>query len=312
MGCSGSKPEKGASDILDNVHNSKKAKEHTQRKGHIKISYNWAHQKLILKIKDILKNNGYSVWIDKVNMGDNLDDSMAEGVENSEIILVCMSKKYKTSKNCKREAQYAVKKDKKIFLLKLEKNFEADGWLGLITARELYYDVSSKNKFKENMNALLNALKKYYGKETEPSGTTEEEILEDEEYDEDAWHNEYIAYDDTNETNEDENYLDDSVNVDEEEERSAENVDDYENNEDTENASNHDDDENTNNLENDDNVEDNENIEEVDNIIENSNDNADNEDGENTGGVTEDENDNNINENAEDEMSDVASDNDNQ
>lgn len=48
---------------------------------------------------------GYRVWIDYEQMGGSTLQAMAEAVENSAVVLVCMSEKYKESPNC-RTGQY--------------------------------------------------------------------------------------------------------------------------------------------------------------------------------------------------------------
>ena len=36
----------------------------TEKTPHIFISYQWTSQKTVLQIRDILRNNGYKVWMD--------------------------------------------------------------------------------------------------------------------------------------------------------------------------------------------------------------------------------------------------------
>lgn len=63
---------------------------------------------------------------------------MADAVEKSAIVLLCMSRKYKESPNCRTEAEYAYKLEKTLIPLKVEKSYEPDGWLGKkITANSI-------------------------------------------------------------------------------------------------------------------------------------------------------------------------------
>ena len=57
---------------------------------------------------------------------------MAEAVENSAAVLLCMSAKYKDSPNCRTEAEYAFKLKKPLIPIRVEPNYEPDGWLGEI------------------------------------------------------------------------------------------------------------------------------------------------------------------------------------
>ncbi len=42
------------------------------------------------------------MWIDRDQMSGNLNDAMAEAVENAAVVVMCMSQYYKESTNCKR------------------------------------------------------------------------------------------------------------------------------------------------------------------------------------------------------------------
>ncbi len=66
------------------------------------ISYQWDKQTTCLAIKENLEQAGYTVWMDVEKMVGDLNDRMAEAVDNSGIILVCMSEKYQNSKNCQK------------------------------------------------------------------------------------------------------------------------------------------------------------------------------------------------------------------
>ena len=69
--------------------------------GHIMISYQWANQKSLIRIRDELKRNGYNVWMDIDQMGGSTLAAMADAVERASVVLVCMSQKYKDSPNCR-------------------------------------------------------------------------------------------------------------------------------------------------------------------------------------------------------------------
>ena len=55
---------------------------------------------------------------------------MAEAVENSAAVLVCMSAKYKDSPYCRMEAGYAYKLNKPLIPIRVQPKYEPDGWLG--------------------------------------------------------------------------------------------------------------------------------------------------------------------------------------
>ena len=68
---------------------------------HVMLSYNWGYQKEMLKIRDALKDSGYKIWMDVDQLGGSTLEGMASAVENSAVILVAVSRKYKESANCR-------------------------------------------------------------------------------------------------------------------------------------------------------------------------------------------------------------------
>ncbi|XP_052089371.1 uncharacterized protein LOC127726075 [Mytilus californianus] len=122
---------------------------------HIMISYNWGHQPMVKQIRDSLRNSGIKVWMDVDDMQGSTLQAMAKAVEQADIVLVCYSFKYKNSDNCRAEAEYAFQLKKKIIPLKMEMNYKADGWLGLIIGAKLFYDFSGKYPFEKKTNELI-------------------------------------------------------------------------------------------------------------------------------------------------------------
>ena len=74
---------------------------------HVMISYQWDNQEVLIEVKNRLQASGYRVWMDLEQMGGSTLEAMAKAVEDSSVILVCVSKKYKESPNCRSEAEYA-------------------------------------------------------------------------------------------------------------------------------------------------------------------------------------------------------------
>ncbi|KAK3575912.1 hypothetical protein CHS0354_002553 [Potamilus streckersoni] len=132
------------------------------RKGHIMISYQWSDQKMLMKIRDILKEHGYAVWMDIDNMTGSTVVAMAEAVEEAHIFLMCMSRKYKISPNCQSEADYAYQLKKKIVPLKMENGYKPDGWLGFLAGTRLFFDFSEKYPFDEKIKELLREIANCY------------------------------------------------------------------------------------------------------------------------------------------------------
>jgi hypothetical protein len=66
--------------------------------------------------------------------------AMAEAVENSEFIIMCMSPSYKQSTYCQAEAEYAFNCKRRIVPLLLKADYRADGWLGFLLGVRIYVD----------------------------------------------------------------------------------------------------------------------------------------------------------------------------
>lgn len=126
---------------------------------HVMISYNTASRDLCLKIKSALEEASFKVWIDVSNIHGSSLDSMAQAVENSKCVLMCVTEKYRQSLNCQAEAQYAFKLKKHIIPVIMEKGYEnVKGWLGIIISDKIFINFT-KYDHDECMRRLLNEIK---------------------------------------------------------------------------------------------------------------------------------------------------------
>ena len=53
------------------------------------------------QIRNSLHARGYKVWMDIDNISGSTLQAMAEAVEDSSVVLLCMSQRYKDSPNCR-------------------------------------------------------------------------------------------------------------------------------------------------------------------------------------------------------------------
>ncbi|KAK7469461.1 hypothetical protein BaRGS_00036527 [Batillaria attramentaria] len=74
-----------------------------------------------------------------------------------------MSQKYKDSSSCREEAEYAADQKKNIIPLKMQEDYKADGWLGIITAGKLWYDFSDEDQFEHKFQELMTAVREIIG-----------------------------------------------------------------------------------------------------------------------------------------------------
>lgn len=78
------------------------AKQKYTDKHDVMISYNWDDKDTVLKIRRRLKKHGVTCWIDVERMKGSINAAMSEAVENCTVFLMCYSKKYMESKNCRK------------------------------------------------------------------------------------------------------------------------------------------------------------------------------------------------------------------
>ena len=171
--------EEGAMDILQQLQHSEnpqvqraaagalwelegKTVRHSERiestGNHVMISYQWDSQKVLVELKNRLRASGYRVWMDLEQMGGSTLDAMAKAVENSSVVLVCVSERYKESPNCRAEAKYAFQLGKEIIPLMMQRNYMPDGWLGIIVGEKFRHDFQSKHVLEQSVTGLIREL----------------------------------------------------------------------------------------------------------------------------------------------------------
>ncbi|CAF0894707.1 unnamed protein product [Didymodactylos carnosus] len=120
--------------------NASDEEEPTKVEYDIMISYSWADQDLCAKIHEGLLAKSFRVWLDKNEMHGSTIEAMANAVDSSEFILMCMSETYKRSTNCKSEAEYAFSRKRRIIPIIMREKYRPDGWLGFIAGSRMYID----------------------------------------------------------------------------------------------------------------------------------------------------------------------------
>ena len=124
----------------------------------IMISYSHKDKVLCRKIYDELIKAGYRIWIDFDQMHGNVMDAMAQAIEHSRAILICMSEQYRKSNYCRAEAFYAFQRQLKIVPVLLQEHYHPDGWLLFLVGQLLYVDFM-KHDFSEAMDLLFKEIK---------------------------------------------------------------------------------------------------------------------------------------------------------
>ena len=171
--------EEGAMDILHQLQHSEnpevqkaaagtlwelegKTARHSERMestgNHVMISYQWDSQEVLVEVKNRLQASGYRVWMDLEQMKGSTLEAMAEAVENASVVLVCVSRRYKESQNCRSEATYAYDLKKDIIPLMMERNYKGDGWLGIIVTGKMWFDFQSKHVLEQSVTKVIKEL----------------------------------------------------------------------------------------------------------------------------------------------------------
>ena len=125
---------------------------------HVMISYQWDSQEVLVEVKKRLDASGYRVWMDLEEMGGSTLETMAKAVENSAVVLICLSERYKESPNCRSEAEYTYKLGKDIIPLMMQRNYKPDGWLGMLVGTKFWIEFHSKHVVKPGVTKLIKEL----------------------------------------------------------------------------------------------------------------------------------------------------------
>ena len=128
-------------------------------RNHVMISYQWDSQEVLVEVKNRLQASGYRVWMDLEQMGGSTLETMAKAVEDSSVVLICLSERYKESPNCRSEAEYTYKLGKDIIPLMMQRNYEPDGWLGMLLGTKFWIDFHSKRVVKPGVTKLIKELR---------------------------------------------------------------------------------------------------------------------------------------------------------
>ncbi|CAF1592718.1 unnamed protein product, partial [Didymodactylos carnosus] len=135
----------------------------------IMISYSHDNRDLCYLIHEcLLKLKKYQVWIDKDRMHGSLMERMAEAIEDSQTVLICMSSKYKLSQACQAEVEYAYKRKRQLIFLKLEPKYDPNGWLGFFLGVKYYIDFT-KTDFRKAFEDLFTQINRSRNLDTDCS-----------------------------------------------------------------------------------------------------------------------------------------------
>jgi hypothetical protein len=136
----------------------------SQSKFNIFLSYDNKNKEKVIELREYLKSEGLTVWMDKEQMPNGfINDLLYAGVRNSDLFLCCLTENYPQRDNCKLELNLAHAYGKKILTVFFDnqnmsysdilKKYEG---VGFFFAGKIIYKITDINKLK---NGIISALK---------------------------------------------------------------------------------------------------------------------------------------------------------
>ncbi|XP_070554361.1 uncharacterized protein [Ptychodera flava] len=126
--------------------------------GHVMISYQWDCNEVVMKVKERLKAAGYRVWVEANKTVGTTFQAVTEAVEKAEVVIICVSAKYKNSLICRTEAEYAYDLRKPTIPVRVQMNSTPEGWLASMFGTKLYFDLSDEKKLNKMGLKLIKEL----------------------------------------------------------------------------------------------------------------------------------------------------------
>ncbi|CAF4030993.1 unnamed protein product [Rotaria magnacalcarata] len=110
------------------------------------------------RIYEKLVDVGCRVWIDFDQIHGNVMDTMAQAIEQSNTIIICMSEEYRKSNYCRAAANYAFQRGTRIVPILLQEHYHPDGWLLFIVSQFIFVDFT-RCEFSQAIEILIKELK---------------------------------------------------------------------------------------------------------------------------------------------------------
>ncbi|XP_067935708.1 uncharacterized protein [Watersipora subatra] len=137
---------------------------------HIMLSYNHQAKTEVNKMKDLLKQRGFKVWIDheQITAGGSTLEAMSTAIEDSCLVLIFFSEPYKNSINCRAEAEYVFERRKPFIPVQVQAGYTPEGWLGILFGSKFRYTLCKPDKYKTEVEGLLGKVKELASSQAQP------------------------------------------------------------------------------------------------------------------------------------------------
>lgn len=134
----------------------------------VMLSYSHSDKDLCYRLHDRLVKDNFRVWIDRDYMHGATMSAMADAIENSQFVVVCMSDSYKQSVYCQSEAHYAFQRQCGFIPIVMKQKYRPDGWLGIMVSGKVYIDFP-KFDFEQAYLKLKNEIDQHRRKQGQPT-----------------------------------------------------------------------------------------------------------------------------------------------
>ncbi|CAF3785518.1 unnamed protein product [Rotaria socialis] len=122
------------------------------------ISYCHADKDIVHKIQKFLTNEGYNIWINRSHKHRQAMEVVADAIENSEFVIICMSDSYKRDNHCQAEIEYAFNSKRSLIPLFLRQGYKPDQWSASMISTNSYIDFAGSD-FKTASSLLLEEIR---------------------------------------------------------------------------------------------------------------------------------------------------------
>ena len=111
----------------------------------VMISYSHKDKDICHRIHKTLIDDKFRVWIDHERMHGAMIQAMADAIEHSRYVIICMSDNYSVSPYCRAEAQFAFEKQRALIPLRIQTGYKPQGWLAFVVSGRMHVDFIKMN-----------------------------------------------------------------------------------------------------------------------------------------------------------------------
>ncbi|KAJ3062306.1 cytokinesis protein 3 [Rhizoclosmatium hyalinum] len=124
-------------------------------KYHAIMSYSWVQKPIVVEIHNFLTANGLKLWRDDRQVTGSVDGSIVEGIQDSKLMLVCMSRDYEQSESAQKELNFAESEKKPLIQIRLDNGPYPKTKFKVGSDDSLYFDFTDLSKKESTMGALF-------------------------------------------------------------------------------------------------------------------------------------------------------------